>query len=219
MKWKRKAAERMITRLQAGVLITSLALFSAFAGCAKPGSEKSLPAPQMPQVRTDTPEQAARSALLLMQNELRAVAARDAQITARIHEMTLGIVSRREAEKALKNVSGAKSLLGEDVVSGMIELWTAALAHYSEGIDFASFSQTQGPTANEVTVYANAAAGPETAYLRLDCSKEENRWVIRNFSIDPAGPPRGGPSQPTSGAAATIGSPASATAPAATDKP
>lgn len=216
---KQRAAEQMTTRLQSGILLASLTVLSIFGGCGKPGAEKSLPAPLMPQVQTDTPEQAARSALLLMQNELRAVAARDANLTAKIHEAMLGIVARRDAEKALKNVSGAKSLLGADVVSGMVELWTAALAHYSEGIDILSLSQAQGPTAGEVAVYANSVAGKETAFLRLDCLKEENRWVIRNFSIDPAGPPRVGESRPSPGATIAPGSPASASAPAATDRP
>lgn len=215
----RKAAERMTTRQPAGILLLSFAVLLVFGGCAKPGAGKSLPAPRMPQVQTDTPEQAARSALQLMQNELRAVAAHDSQLTTRIHEALLELVARREAEKALKNVSGAKSLLGEDVVSGMVELWTAALAHYSEGIDFESVTQTQGATATEVAVYASAVAGKETAYLRVDCLKDANRWLIRNFTIDAAGPPRAGEARPSMGAAATIGSPASASAPAATVRP
>lgn len=179
----------------------AIALLAMFSGCAKPSATKTLPPPVLPQVQTDSPESAARSALLLMQNELRAVAARNPREIARIHEALMAIVARRDAAKALKNVSGAKSLLGEDVVSGMVELWTAALAHYSEEIDFATLSASQPQGANIVAVYVNATAGSDSTYLRVDCLREDSRWVIANFSIDVAGPPRDEPlAQPGSAA-------------------
>lgn len=170
----------------------TLVALCIISGCAKPGPAKTLPPPVLPSVQTDNPESTARSALMLMQNELRAIAARDSKEASRIHKALLGIVARRDAEKALKNVSGAKSLLGDDVVSGMVELWTAAIAHYSEGIDFSTLAGTQGLKTNEVSVYVTAKSKNDSAFLRVDCVKEDNRWFIGNFAIDPAGPPRGG---------------------------
>lgn len=170
-------ARRLAALALGAVLSAALVLL----GCdRKPVPER--PAPVIPEVKSSTPEEAAKSVLLLLQAELRAVARKDQATAEKCRELCAGLVARQALSRELKSLM---PLLGEKPVVGLVTNWAAAIAAYSDDFDFEQMSVPEFTDAEKtVGVYMPATGRAGRADLRIECVRDGSNWLVGNIAFE-----------------------------------
>ena len=167
-----------------GARLTMILVIAALVGCENnpPGSALR-PPPELPQVILDTPENTARSALLGLQAELRAVANNDPQAAQEALEQLRSLVAIKAVERMLNRMPQFKTLFGDDLIEGYINSWGATIAYYAEGFHFDRMRR--GFVAPSKVAVLVPAAGPEDAALiQVTCLRQDDgTWRVSRIEF------------------------------------
>ena len=162
-----------------GLIFSILAAAAVISGCdnAPPGSA-SRPAPELPPITLDTPENAARTVLVCLRAELRAVANCDEQTAEASVEQLRSMVATEAIEKVLSRVPQFEGLLGEDLVKGYIRNWGSTIAYYAEGFHLDRMRRAVDTPA-KVSVVVPATGPEDDALIQVTCVPGSNDgWRI-----------------------------------------
>ena len=115
-------------------------------------------------LQQDSPENAARSALLCMRHELAAVANGHDQAAADYRSALRSIASGIEIEKAIASTPQVAIMLGDDPIKGYIDNWCSALSYYIETVDESRFQRV---TESQSTVILHVPASVKSTDPRI----------------------------------------------------
>ena len=180
-----------------GLIFSILAAAAVISGCDNtPSDSASRPAPELPAVILDTPENTARTALLCLQAELRAVANHDEQTAEASLEQLRSLVATEAIEKALSRVPQFEGLLGKDLVEGYIRNWGSTIAYYAEGLRLDRMRRAVDTPA-KVSVVVSATGPDDDALIQVTCLRQDDEtwrvsrveFVTEAISSAPVSPP------------------------------
>jgi hypothetical protein len=163
---------------------------AALVGCeGKPAQPALPPKPgELPEVVLKTPEDAARSALVYLRADLRAVAHRDRQTEEKCLERLRTIAALAAIEQEFAKQPQLKGVVGEPPVEGYITNWAAAIAYYAEGFHFDQMRRSS-ETPAEVAVVVPASGPEDDALIQVSCIREDDGpWRVSRieFIVEPA---------------------------------
>jgi hypothetical protein len=183
-------------RARTGPFLLIVAAAIVLPGCGQsPSRTAPRPAPELPAVTLDTPENAARSALLCLQAELRASANHDEKTAAAALERLEAIVATDETKAALSRVPQFETLLGEDLIDGYIHNWGSTIAYYAEGLQLERMRRVTH-TSGKVAVVVPATGPEDDALIQVTCVRGDGdgwhvsriEFITKNTTSAPAPP-------------------------------
>lgn len=167
-----------------GLLLSVLAVAAVLSGCdSRPPASASRPAPELPPVVLDTPENAARSMLFCLQAELRAAANGDSQTAEACLEQMLAMVAAEDIERALSRMPQFTAFVGDDVIEGYVHNWGSAIAYYAEGFRFDQLRRSVDTSA-QVGVVVPATGPEDEALIQVTClQRDDNTWRVSRIEF------------------------------------
>ncbi|MBW7907222.1 MAG: hypothetical protein LC135_04010 [Phycisphaerae bacterium] len=147
------------------------------------------PAPQAAEpdveLRQDSPEQVAFSALRAIQAALRAQHRGEPEQARRFHAQLRSIAAERDIVARFERAPQYRMLLGNDeVVPGVIKNWIAAIAYYAEGVDFSQVTTARAvgspdESSEPVLVRVHARGRDDDAWIQVRCVQgDDQRWRV-----------------------------------------
>jgi|GEM_PF-3506100 len=184
--------------------ITALgALMIVVGACERqPPALVQLPPGEAPVIDLAAPENAAKTALLSLQAELRAVANEDEETSRTAFDQLRYLIDDESVFEMLNRTPRYKALLGEDLIKGLIENWGSAIAYYAEGLHLDQMRRLS-ESASKVLVVVPASGAHDDALIQVTCVfSDDDSWHVSRIEfvrpddvIEPAAPAG---SQPTS---------------------
>jgi hypothetical protein len=155
-------------------------------------------------LRLDSPQHTARTLLILLREELRAIRRGDRDAQRRCRRQLEHLADRTTIQQRFARTPQVKVLLGEDLVAGVISQWGATIAYYAEGLELdqirepaASTTQPAAGLRQVVQVRGIGKAG-EPVWIRVHCVRgEDELWRVTHVDFaarrsdaqtQPAGP-------------------------------
>lgn len=179
------------SRMRAAVaaVFADLILFAANPGCrpAQPGAAAPVRASDI-MVALSTPQEATRSALSLIQAELRARRAGDKAEAERIRARMREVASAKGIEDRFSANPKFRGVVGDDPVVSLADTWGATVAYYAEGIDFSTLRldpRLAPGEAKRADVLLQARGKDDSANIRVQCHRDpDGLWRILQVSFD-----------------------------------
>lgn len=191
-------------------LISLVLAFSALTAGCDTHSHADKPAPEMPVVSNASAEDAARSWLLLTQALIRARAHHDEAMVTRIlaEQRRLLLLPKAFTDR----ITDANARL--TIENNLVDNWSAGIAWYAEGYDFARLRAAPPKTAAAPTeVHIPARGKNDAATIVVNCVSTDQGWRIRGLNLLPESALDSTPAATTATAPAPGSAPASAPAP------
>lgn len=170
-------------------------LLPSGCGRAAPPAHKHSPPTSLPageELRLDSPQLTARTLLILLREELRAIRLGDRSAQLRCRQQLERLADRATILQRFASTPQVKMLLGEDLVAGVINQWGATIAFYAEGLELdqiaepAASTSTMQPTAGlrqVVRVRGHGKAG-EPAWIHVHCVLgEDGLWRVTHVDF------------------------------------
>jgi hypothetical protein len=147
------------------------------------------PAPQAAEpdveLRQDSPEQVAVSALRAIQAALRAQHHGEPEQARRFQAQLRSIAAERDIIARFERAPQYRMLLGNDeVIPGVIKNWIAAIAYYAEGIDFSQVTTARAvgspdESSQPVLVRVHARGRDDDAWIQVRCVQGDDQlWRV-----------------------------------------
>jgi hypothetical protein len=171
-------------RARNGLLVSILVVGTALSGCDNSRTESaSRPAPELPAVALDTPENAARLVLTYLQAELRAVANGDQELAQAALAQLRSMVAAEVIANRLKRMPQFKGLLGDDLVEGYIRNWGSTIAYYAEGFRFERMRRV-ADTPAQVSLVVPASGSADDALIQVTCLRQDDgTWRVSRIEF------------------------------------
>lgn len=191
-------------------LVVTLMLAALPAGGCGPGPRPVADAgpDEQYEISADTPAAAARSALLVMRAELKATARQDRKAAAaHLAALRQGLVATDVLTAEIRRMPHVARLGLSDpdvaeIARQVTETWSAIIAHYVDGLDFASMSATESE-ARSATVLVPARGRDSDALIRVRCVQAgDGSWRVARVDFVPR---RSAATQPSEMSAPTGG--------------
>jgi hypothetical protein len=167
-----------------GARLLMILAIGALVGCENnPPSSALRPPPELPVVALDTPENAARSALLGLQAQLRAIANNDPQAAQEALNQLRSLVAVEAVQRMLNRMPQFKTLFGDDLIEGYINNWGATIAYYAEGFHFDRMRRGF-VAASKVAVLVPASGRDDTALIQVTCLRQDDgTWRVSRIEF------------------------------------
>jgi hypothetical protein len=179
------AANRSQVRVRGTVARLAVALVAAaLSACDRgPGSSNSVTDTQLAgelYVDLTTPENAARSTLLCLVAERRAIARGDKSAAQRCRQELRSLAAKEEITRRLRGNPLVSDLSDEQVLDQVAGNWGAVIGYYAEGLDLDRTQRVSaGETASAAFVLVPARGPHDAALIRVECVRgEENLWGV-----------------------------------------
>jgi len=127
-----------------------------------------------------TPENAARSTLLCLVAERRAIARDDEPAAQRCRQDLQSLAAKEEIIRRLRGHLRVSDLSDEEVLDQFTRTWGAIIGYYVEGLDLDRMRCTPPTeTAPEAFVLVPARGADDTALIRVKCVRGEDKlWRV-----------------------------------------
>ncbi|RMF75076.1 MAG: hypothetical protein D6744_13850 [Planctomycetota bacterium] len=170
------------------------ALLIATTGCEKPPGDKIDPLPPSAD-ETASPEAAARAVLTCIQEEIRAVAARDHEQVRKCRARLLGLAAADRIEESFRKAPIYRMLVGTDVLRGYVEDWGATIAWYADGLRLDEMRRDPAKSSDDdVTLLTPATGEGDSALISVRCVKAaDGAWRVWRIEFADANPPTSAP--------------------------
>jgi hypothetical protein len=132
------------------------------------------------QVDLTTPERAARSVVVCLREEIRAIARHDDEAAKRCRDTLRTLADREEMAPQLTQQARLYGLTEDEAFEQIISRWGALINYYSEGLEL---ERIECPPVSETTlqtpVLVPARGADDTAVIRVKCVRgEDELWRI-----------------------------------------
>ncbi len=164
------------------VLAMGAFLFSGGCGESQPATGGSV---EVPLIRQDTPESAARSLLQVLTAQVDAAQAADAATARRLTQLTVELADRDAILEALTKRAIYQSFTGKDPLEGFVAYWAPTVAFYADGFDLdsAAVVSTSAEGSAVVRVAANDPQG-KRAIIELRLNRGSGgKWHIARLEF------------------------------------
>jgi hypothetical protein len=166
-----------------GWLAAALAAAMLSACDGRPNSSSSAADEQSagePYTDLTTPENAARSTLLCLVAERRAIARHDKPAAQRCRQDLQALAAKEEIIRRLRGQPHVSDLSDEEVLDQFTRTWGAIIGYYVEGLELDRMRSTPSAgTAPEVFVLVPARGASDAALIRLKCVRGEDKlWRV-----------------------------------------
>jgi len=152
-------------------------------------------APAVP-ISTKTPEDAARSLLNLLREQLHAAARADRPAVARLRELALDrLVARPELERHITGLAQMTEAERTELFHKLVDSWAAAIAYYADGLALDQL-KALGPTAGArvADLVVPARTPDDTAILHVYCQRTSGEeWRVIGLELVPPRTPATAP--------------------------
>lgn len=149
----------------------------------------------LPPLRLSSPVDAARTLLVYLQAEQRAIRSARPDLAARVRQALRGVVAEERVRS--RSASALRAYMPEtrDVLDAVLQNWSATIAYYAEGLELDALSPAPGSDEGQVRfVFAPASRGSNRVAIRIECLREGDLWRIAGVELEP---PRGWATAPS----------------------
>jgi len=159
-------------------------LAAVLSACdSRPDSSNSVPDAQSAgelYVDLTTPEDAARSTLLCLVAERRAIAREDKPAAQRCRQELQSLAAKAEIIRRLRGHPRVSDLSDEEVLDQFTRTWGAIIGYYVGGLDLDRMRRVSlGETAPEALVLVPARGAGDAALIRVKCVRGEDKlWRV-----------------------------------------
>lgn len=153
-------------------------------GCAEPQAASGASV-EVPLIRQDTPESAARSLLRVLSAQVHAARAADAATARRLTQLAVELADRDAILEALTKRAIYQSFTGKDPLEGFVAYWAPTVAYYADGFDLdgAAVVSTSAEGSSVVRVAAADPQGKRAIIeLRLNRSAA-GKWHVARLEF------------------------------------
>lgn len=171
------------------MLLAAGLLAAGPGGCRREDAippDYAVPPPRSAKIRLDTPQQAARSLLLLLQEHLQAVA-RDEEFVAiqSRDQIVWHILAQRDVMSQYEANPYAYRHDRVGIQNTLVENWAATIAFYAEGLDFDGIESIHG-SVSRAAVRVPARHGDDQASIEVACVLDDNEeWRVLAIDFEP----------------------------------
>ena len=177
------------------LLVVSIGLFISLSGCTHPPEPARVRPTPDPVVQRDTPIDAARATLTLLQQHLAAVSAGDeARANERLEQVVWHLVAHEQIIRRFRgNRMADRKKSDVDVLSTLVESWAALLANYADELQLDAMTVVQEGVNGAAVRCPIADANDDTAIM-LALVPTDNEWYVLAIDFGTAAAPT---TQPT----------------------
>lgn len=187
------ARERMIVRTRSTFF--SILALAVIAGCNP--QIGTVPQNEIPKVDLATPRDSARTILMLLQAELKAIGLGDTKSLAEVRTRELEAVDREGIESSLRRMN----LGGKEPAAFYVSAWASAISYYAGLIEYDAAKEVTNPNP-KLTILDVPARGAKNEEVQIEVhltQGADSRWrvtqvafahrpapIIVNTSVTPA---------------------------------
>lgn len=169
-------------------LVTVAVAGALTLGCRPPRTTVP-PATEAPPLSTAvqraTPQEAARTLLLLLRTEAQALARHDVEAAAAVRDQVAWyVVTREDIAARMPHGMGARGRDPVVLVARCVENWSAEVAYYADGLGLDQVRVEVPEREGYATVRVPARAGDSLAVLRISCVRgADGHWRVRGLQF------------------------------------